>query len=97
MLAHDVPFDACQLPLNVFDGTYRSFEQEVLPVLTQRHIAPLAMKSINGNAESIKQGLVTVEEALRYVLSLRSSRWRTASIHGRSCSRISVSCGASRR
>ena len=34
MLAHDFPFDACQLPLNVFDGTYRSFEQEVLPVLT---------------------------------------------------------------
>jgi hypothetical protein len=34
MLTHDFPFDACQLPLNVFDGTYRSFEQEVLPVLT---------------------------------------------------------------
>jgi aryl-alcohol dehydrogenase-like predicted oxidoreductase len=70
MLAHDFPFDTCQLPLNVFDGTYRSFEQEVLPVLTQRGIAPLAMKSLSGNAEPIKQGLVTVEEALRYVLSL---------------------------
>lgn len=34
MLAHDFPFDACQLPLNVFDGTYRSFEQEVLQVFT---------------------------------------------------------------
>ena len=70
MLAHDFPFDTCQLPLNVFDGTYRSFEQEVLPVLTQRGIAPLGMKSLSGNAEPIKQGLVTVEEALRYVLSL---------------------------
>lgn len=70
MLAHDFPFDTCQMPLNVFDGTYRSFEQEVLPVLTERGIAPLAMKSLSGNAEPIKQGLVTVEEALRYVLSL---------------------------
>jgi len=70
MLAHDFPFDTCQMPLNVFDGTYRSFEQEVLPVLTQRGIAPLAMKSLSGNAEPIKRGVVTVEEALRYVLSL---------------------------
>ena len=70
MLAHDFPFDTCQMPLNVFDGTYRSFEQEVLPVLTQRGIAPIGMKSLSGNAEPIKQGLVTPEEALRYVLSL---------------------------
>ena len=28
------------------------------------------MKSLSGNAEPIKQGVVTVEEALRYVLSL---------------------------
>ena len=70
MLAHDFPFDTCQMPLNAFDGTYRSFEQEVLPVLNQRGIAPLAMKSLSGNAEPIKQGIVTVEEALRYVLSL---------------------------
>jgi aryl-alcohol dehydrogenase-like predicted oxidoreductase len=70
MLAHDFPFDTCQMPLNVFDGTYRSFEQDVLPVLNQRGIAPLAMKSLSGNADPIKKGIVTVEEALRYVLSL---------------------------
>jgi aryl-alcohol dehydrogenase-like predicted oxidoreductase len=70
MLAHDFPFDTCQLPLNVFDGTYRSFEQELLPSLNQRGIAPLAMKTVSGNAEPIKQGVITAEEALRYVLSL---------------------------
>lgn len=70
MLAHDFPFDTCQLPLNVFDGTYRSFEQEVLPVLQQRGIAPIAMKSLSGNGDAIKEGLVTAEEAMRYVLSL---------------------------
>jgi aryl-alcohol dehydrogenase-like predicted oxidoreductase len=70
MLQHDFSFDTCQMPLNVFDGTYRSFEQEVLPVLIRRGVAPLAMKTLSGNGEPIKQGLVTVEEALRYVLSL---------------------------
>jgi predicted aldo/keto reductase-like oxidoreductase len=70
MLAHDFPFDTCQMPLNVFDGTYRSFEHEVLPLLNQRGIAPLGMKSLSGNAEPVKQGIVTPEEAIRYVLSL---------------------------
>lgn len=70
MLAHGFPFDACQLPLNVFDGTYRSFERQVLPELTRRGIAPLAMKVLSGNAEPIKQGVITAEEGLRYVLSL---------------------------
>jgi aryl-alcohol dehydrogenase-like predicted oxidoreductase len=70
MLARDFPFDTCQMPLNVFDGTYRSFELEVLPVLNQRGIAALGMKSLSGDAEPIKQGLVTPEESLRYVLSL---------------------------
>jgi predicted aldo/keto reductase-like oxidoreductase len=70
MLAHDFPFDTCQMPLNVFDGTYRSFEQDVLPVLNQRGIAPIGMKSLSGNGDAIKNRIVTVEEALRYVLSL---------------------------
>ncbi len=70
MLAHDFPFDTCQLPLNVFDATYRSFEQDVLPVLNQRGIAPLAMKTVSGNGEPVRQGIITAEEALRYVLSL---------------------------
>ena len=70
MLAHDFPFDCCQMPLNVFDGSYRSFEHDVLPVLNQRGIAPLGMKSLSGNAEPLKQGIVTPEEAIRYVLSL---------------------------
>ncbi len=70
MLARNFPFDACQLPLNVFDGTFRSFERDVLPELTRRGIAPLAMKTLSGNGEPIKQRVITPEEALRYVLSL---------------------------
>lgn len=70
MLAHDFPFDTCQMPLNVFDATYRSFEREVLPLLNKRGIAPLGMKSLSGNAQPIKQGIVSPEEAIRYALSL---------------------------
>jgi len=70
MLSYDYPYDTCQLPLNVFDGTFRSFEREILPVLNQRGIAPLGMKSFTGNAEPIKQGILTPDEALHYVLSL---------------------------
>jgi aryl-alcohol dehydrogenase-like predicted oxidoreductase len=70
MLSHDFPFDSCQLPLGVFDASFRSFEQKVLPELNRREIAVIGMKSLGGTGEAIKAGVITVEEALRYVLSL---------------------------
>lgn len=70
MLKYDFPFDTCQLPLNVFDATYSSFERQVLPELLRRGIAPIAMKSLCGKGRPITQGILTVEEAMRYVLSL---------------------------
>jgi aryl-alcohol dehydrogenase-like predicted oxidoreductase len=70
MLAHDYPFDAVQMPLNPFDATYRSFRSQVLPEVNKRGIAGLGMKSLGGNGQPIIQGVVTVEEALRYAMSL---------------------------
>ncbi|MGH7232169.1 MAG: aldo/keto reductase [Nitrospiraceae bacterium] len=70
MLLHDFPFDTCQLRLNAFDGTYRSFERDVLPELNRRGIAPLGMKALSGNGDPVKQRVVAVEEALRYALTL---------------------------
>jgi uncharacterized protein len=70
MLQHDFPWDSCQLPLNVFDSIFRSFEHTVLPELNRRGIAPLAMKALCGNGDPIRQCVITAEEALRYVLSL---------------------------
>lgn len=70
MLAHDFPFDACQMPLGVFDATFRSFEQKVLPELNRRGIAPIGMKSLGGTGDAVKRRVVTVREALRYVMSL---------------------------
>ena len=54
------------MPLNCFDGTYRSFEQQVLPEVELRGIAALGMKSLGGDGQPILHGVVTAEEALRY-------------------------------
>src|SRR6266404_1516463 len=70
MLSHDYPFDSAQMPLNAFDATYRSFARQVLPEVNRRGMAALGMKSLGGNGQPILQGVVTVEEALRYAMSL---------------------------
>lgn len=70
MLAYNFPFDACQLPLNCFDASFRSFEQQVLPELNQRGIAVIGMKSMGGGGEPVKKGVITPQEALRYAMSL---------------------------
>jgi len=70
MLARDYTFDACQLPLNCFDASFRSFERTVLPVLVSRGIAPLGMKSLSGDGRQVKKKVVTAEQALRYAMSL---------------------------
>jgi aryl-alcohol dehydrogenase-like predicted oxidoreductase len=70
MLATGFPFDAVQMPLNAFDASFRSFETQVLPELVKRGIAPLGMKPLCGHGDPILEGAVTVEEALRYAMSL---------------------------
>jgi len=39
-------FDACQMPVNVMDAGFHSFIDKVLPVLTERKIGILAMKTL---------------------------------------------------
>jgi aryl-alcohol dehydrogenase-like predicted oxidoreductase len=70
MLAHGFPFDTCQLPLNCFDASFRSFEQHVLPELLRRGIAPLGMKSLGGDGRQVRQRVITATEGLRYAMSL---------------------------
>jgi uncharacterized protein len=65
-------FDTVQLPLNVMDAHYKSFENEVLPVLETRGIGVLGMKSM-GSGDILKSGVVKAEECLRYALSLPTS------------------------
>ena len=69
MLSFDYPFDSCQLPLNVFDAQFRSFQQRVLPELLRRKIAPIGMKSL-GDGRAIQKKSTRVDAALRYAMSL---------------------------
>jgi uncharacterized protein len=58
------------MPLNCFDATFRSFETRVLPEVNRRGMAAFGMKSLGGSGEMVAKGAVTVEEALRYAMSL---------------------------
>src|SRR5689334_6676768 len=69
---HGFSFDAVQMPLNVMDAHYRSFEKLVLPVLVERGIGVLGMKSM-ANGIILKSKTATPIECLHYALSLPTS------------------------
>ncbi|WNG48339.1 aldo/keto reductase [Archangium minus] len=66
---HDFRFDAVQLPLNVMDAHFDSFEKRVLPVLVREEIGVLGMKPLGG-AIILESKTVSAPECLRYALSL---------------------------
>lgn len=70
MLATGFAFDSVQMPLNPFDGQFRSFEQQVLPELNRRGIAALGMKPMQGHGDAIAKGAIAAEQSLRYAMSL---------------------------
>ncbi len=69
---HDFKFDAVQMPLNVMDAHYRSFEKLVLPELVKNNIGALGMKCM-ANGILLKSQTVTPIECLQYALSLPTS------------------------
>jgi len=69
---HGFTFDTVQMPLNVMDAHYRSFEKLVLPELVKQNIGVLGMKSM-ANGIILKSGTVTAVECLNYALSLPTS------------------------
>jgi predicted aldo/keto reductase-like oxidoreductase len=69
---HGFSFDAVQMPLNVMDAHYRSFEQLVLPELVSQSIGVIGMKSM-ANGIILKSGTVTPVECLHYALNLPTS------------------------
>jgi predicted aldo/keto reductase-like oxidoreductase len=65
-------FDTVQMPLNVMDAHYRSFEKLVLPELVQRNIGVLGMKALaNGTILDFKT--VSAIECLQYAMNLPAS------------------------
>jgi predicted aldo/keto reductase-like oxidoreductase len=70
MLAKPYPWSATQFPLNVMDASYRSFQKRVLPLMLEKGIGVIGMKSLGGNAQIITKAGVPVKDALSYVFSL---------------------------
>lgn len=68
MLAQDYPWDTVQMPVNVLDAHFRSFQQEILPLLRRRGIGVIAMKTLAAG-QLLEAGLVSVQEALEYAWS----------------------------
>ena len=69
---HGARIDTVQMPLNLMDTHYRSFEKLVLPELVRRGIGVLGMKSM-AQGIILKSKTVTAEECLRYALTLPTS------------------------
>ena len=62
-------FDTVQMPINVMDAHYRSFEKLVLPELVKQNIGVLAMKTL-ANGAILKSKTVSAVECLQYAMNL---------------------------
>jgi predicted aldo/keto reductase-like oxidoreductase len=69
---HGFHFDTVQMPLNVMDAHFRSFEHQVLPKLVEQGIGVLGMKSMGGGV-ILKSKVVKPVECLQYALNLPTS------------------------
>jgi len=69
---HGFKFDTVQMPLNVMDAHYRSFEKLVVPELFKQNIGVLGMKSL-ANGILLRSNTVTPIECLHYALNLPTS------------------------
>ncbi len=69
---HGFHFDTVQMPLNVMDAHFRSFEKLVLPTLLEQGIGVLGMKSM-GDGIILKSKTVQPVECLHYAMNLPTS------------------------
>src|ERR1700733_7741956 len=69
MIERGYRFDTVQMPLNVLDPNYRSFERNILPLARERGIKVLGMKSMS-EGRMLEAGGVDPDDALRYAMSL---------------------------
>ncbi|MBI3850563.1 MAG: aldo/keto reductase [Verrucomicrobia bacterium] len=69
---HKFHFDAAQMPLNVMDAHFRSFEHKVLPVLVKEQIGVLGMKSM-GSGAILRSNTASAIECLHYAMNLPTS------------------------
>jgi aryl-alcohol dehydrogenase-like predicted oxidoreductase len=69
---HAFTFDTVQMPLNVMDAHFNSFEKKVLPVLVKNDIGVLGMKPM-GDHVILESKTATAVECLHYAMNLPTS------------------------
>ncbi len=72
MIDRGFDWETVQMPLNILDHHFRSFEREILPKAIEKEIGVIAMKTLGGSPGQIpaKAKLATVAECLRYAMTL---------------------------
>ena len=69
---HGFTFDAVQMPLNVMDAHFDSFERRVLPILLKNDIGVLGMKPM-GDHFILESKTASAVECLHYAMNLPTS------------------------
>lgn len=70
--AHNFTLDSVQMPLNVMDAHYNSFEKKTLPILVKHGIGVLGMKPM-GDKIILNSKTATPVECLHYAMNLPTS------------------------
>ncbi|HEV2128341.1 MAG TPA: aldo/keto reductase [Thermomicrobiales bacterium] len=73
LLDSGIPWETVQMPLNVFDAHFSSFQHKILPICLEQGIGVIGMKSNAGGHVQRSGSDITPEEALRYSLGLPAS------------------------
>jgi aryl-alcohol dehydrogenase-like predicted oxidoreductase len=72
MLDKPHPWDTAQMPINVLDYFYRSFQKEVVPVCLRKNTGIIGMKGLAGGATEgrlVEKFGLTAQDCYRYCLS----------------------------
>jgi aryl-alcohol dehydrogenase-like predicted oxidoreductase len=70
--AHGFTFDAVQMPLNLMDAHFESFEKKVLPILVKHEIGVLGMKPL-GDKQILESKTAGPVDCLHYAMNLPTS------------------------
>ncbi|MBL8220811.1 MAG: aldo/keto reductase [Bryobacterales bacterium] len=73
MLSKPHNWDTAQMPINLLDYSYRSFQNEVVPVCLKKNVGVIGMKGLAGGypqGRLLSHVKLTAEECYRYCLSL---------------------------
>ena len=75
MLGKPYDWATAQMPINIMDAHFRSFQKEVVPVCLNKNVGVIGMKSLAGSPNGADGRIptstkITAEKCIRYALSL---------------------------